>query len=268
MFDREIFRKRPLEKMVTPEDLDELLQVNSVRTWLFFAMICVVLAGMLLWGFLGSIAQDVHGTGIIRMHELPREVVTPASGQVDSVFCKTGDPIISGQRLLTINNLDEKGSFSIVAPFTGEITGISVKEGNYVATGAPLLEVIRQYNKKALQPEVTFFVNEQEVPKLKVGMVATLEVEEEGIPPELLQAIIVHIAAFPATKNAISKYFPEHGTILSKDHAGLYEIRADLKSDATALRRFDQPLIQTMNGSFCRVTVTVAKKSPIAYLMH
>ncbi|MBN1198525.1 MAG: HlyD family efflux transporter periplasmic adaptor subunit [Bacteroidales bacterium] len=268
MFDREIFRKRPLEKMVTPDDLDELLQVNSVRTWLFFAMICVVLAGMLVWGFLGSIAQDVHGTGIIRLHELPREVVTHTAGQVDSVFCKTGDRISPGQRLLTINKLDEKTSFSITAPFAGEITGINVKEGNYVATGSPLLELIRQYNGKTLQPEVIFFVTGQEVSRLKPGMVATLQVEEEGIPPELLQATIVYIAAFPASKNAITKYIPEHSTILSKDHTGLYEVRADFYSDAKAFSRLDQSLIQTMNGSFCRVVVTVAKKSPIAYLMH
>ena len=75
MIGRQIFRKTSLEKMMNQEDLDELLQVNSSRSWLVFAGISVVLAGMIAWGFLGSISQKVKGFGIIKTQDLPREVV-------------------------------------------------------------------------------------------------------------------------------------------------------------------------------------------------
>jgi HlyD family secretion protein len=69
MFGRQIFKKSTLQKMTSPEDLDELLQVNSTRTWLLFSAISMVIAGMLLWGFFGSITQNVKGFGIIKTLE-------------------------------------------------------------------------------------------------------------------------------------------------------------------------------------------------------
>jgi len=121
MFGREIFRKSTLEKMTAPEDLDELLQVNSARTWLLFSAVSMVIVGMLVWGFFGSITQKVKGFGIIKTYELPREVLSNRSGQVDSVFCKTGDLVIRNHRLMKIYLLEEKTMLKLFLPLTAKL---------------------------------------------------------------------------------------------------------------------------------------------------
>jgi len=167
MFGREIFRKSTLEKMTAPEDLDELLQVNSARTWLLFSAVSMVIVGMLVWGFFGSITQKVKGFGIIKTYELPREVLSNRSGQVDSVFCKTGDLVIRNHRLMKIYLLEEKNYAEIISPFNGKITSLNVKEGTYVKTGSPVLEMMRNQDSSSIIPEVIFFIQEQEIAKLK-----------------------------------------------------------------------------------------------------
>jgi len=268
MFGREIFRKSSLEKMTTPEELDELLQVNSVKTWLLFAAICVVLAGMLLWGFLGVITHEAGGFGIIRIHELPREVVSQGQGQVDSVFCRTGDQVAEGQKLLTIRRLQEQTITPVMAPFSGEVTGFNVREGSFVAPGMPLLEMARSHNDFDAVPEVIFFVKEQEIPKLREGMVVTMEVVKAGVPPEFLSGKINFIAGYPASRNAILKYFPDDEQSLELDKYEFHEVRASLDIEQDTLAVTDRLLLRSLNGLTCRVKVTVSRQSPASFLFH
>jgi multidrug resistance efflux pump len=268
MFGREIFRKSSLEKMTTPEELDELLQVNSVRTWLLFAAICVVIAGMLLWGFFGVITHEAGGFGIIRIHELPREVVSQGQGQVDSVFCKTGDKVAEGQKLLTIRRLQEQTITPVMAPFSGEVTGINVREGSFITTGAPLLEIVRSQGVKDVAPEVIFFMKEQEIPKLREGMVVTMEVVKAEVPPEFLSGKINFIAGYPASRNAILKYFPDDEQSLELDKYEFHEVRASLDIGQDTLAVTDRSLLRSLNGLTCRVKVTVSRQSPASFLFH
>lgn len=254
--------------MTTPEELDELLQVNSIRTWLLFAAICVALAGMLLWGFLGVITHDASGFGIIRVHELPREVVAQGYGQVDSVFCKTGDKVVEGQKLLTISRLEEKLHVAVTAPFTGELTGLNVREGSFVTTGLPLLELVRINESVAITPEVIFFVKEQEIPKLRTGMITGIEVLKAGVPPDFLKGKIIFIADYPASRNAILKYFPDDAQSLQLDQYEFHEVRASLDIDPGKMAASELEMIHSLNGLTCDVNITVSRQSPMGFLLH
>lgn len=254
--------------MTTPEELDELLQVNSVKTWLLFAAICVVLAGMLLWGFLGVITHQTDGFGIIRIRELPREVVSHCNGQVDSVFCLTGDEVLPGQKLLTIHKMEDMTRQVIAAPFQGRLTGLNVREGSVLTTGLPLLEMARDLDSLDDTPVVIFFVKEQEIAKLKTGMKVAMEVVKAGIPPDMLRGTINFIADYPASRSAILKYFPGDERSLGLDRYEFHEVRASIDTGPAALTAPDRSLIRSLNGLTCRVKVTVSRQSPASFLFH
>ena len=268
MFGREIFRKSTLEKMTAPEDLDELLQVNSAHTWLWFSAVSVVIAGMLIWGFFGSITQKVKGFGIIKTHELPREVVTSHSGQVDSVLCKTGDMVVRHQRLMKIYLLEEKTYAEISSPFSGEIIGLNVKEGTYVKTGFPVLEMMRNQDCSSIIPEVIFFIPEQEIAKLKTSMNVNLEIKKGDIPPEFLKGMITFIADYPASRSAIQKYFPDEGRSLQLNNNNYYEVRASLMIDTSEMSASEKESLYSLNGLSCCVLITFTKRSPVSFLLN
>lgn len=266
MFGREIFRKTSIEKMTNPDDLDELLQVNSVHTWLLFGAISVVLAGMLVWGFMGTITKEVNGFGIIKTQELPRAVVTGFSGQVDSVFCRTGDKVSRDQKLMKIQVLEDKIYREIVSPFDGEITGLKVKEGSYVQTGSPLLELVKSYDSKNVIPEVIFFVSEKEIEKIKPGMTANLQLSKGGVPADYLSGKISFIADYPATKAVIQKYYPDEDISSRLNRNVFYEVRASLGGKETGMLKPDKNVLRSLNGLSCNVVITVDRQSPIKFL--
>jgi hypothetical protein len=268
MIGQQIFRKTSLNKMMTPEDLDELLQVNSTSTWLLLAGIGVVLIGMLTWGFLGSISQHVQGFGIIQTQDLPREVVSACHGQVDSIFCKTGDNVSKGQKLLNIFQLQEKTYVTVNASFQGEITGLDVRGGSYVETGTPVLEIMRTDDQMLTTPEVIFFVEEQQVSKLKKGMATSLEVNKGGVPPEFLMAVITFISDYPTSNSTIQKYFPDDDISEKLGRKDFHEVRASLKAGVRGRPSISKMALHSLNGLSCSAVTTVARSSPIEYLLH
>jgi multidrug efflux pump subunit AcrA (membrane-fusion protein) len=268
MFGRDIFRKSTLEKMTAPEDLDELLQVNSARTWLLFSAVSFVIAGMLVWSFFGSITQKVVGFGIIKTHELPREVLVNQTGQIDSVFCKTGDIVILNDRLMKIYMLEEEKYADILSTFHGKITSLNVKEGTYVETGFPVLEIMKGQDNSAITPEVIFFVQEQDVAKLKTMMNASLEISKGGIPPEFLEGTITFIADYPASRSAIQKYFPDEGRAFKLSNNNYYEVRASLMINNSEMSASLKNTLYSLNGLTCRAVVTSASRRPVSYLLN
>ncbi len=253
--------------MTSPEDLDELLQVNSVNTWLLFTAIGVVLAGMLIWGFLGTISREVNGFGIIKIQELPREVVSGFPGQIDSVFCRSGDQVASHQKLMKIYLPEEKTYQEIVSPFAGEITGVEVKEGSYVQTGSTVLQIVKRFDNFTSAPEVIFFVAVGEIEKIKKGMTANLQIDNVAIPAEYLYAIITFIASYPTSNGAIQKYFPDEGISRLSKKNDLYEVRASMFVPDTGIAKYDKTVLQSLNGLSCRVAITVDRESPVKFLL-
>jgi hypothetical protein len=58
---RQIFRKVALDRLASPEQLDQLLQVTRPTGWLALAALCLLLSATVLWSIFGSIAIQVSG---------------------------------------------------------------------------------------------------------------------------------------------------------------------------------------------------------------
>lgn len=60
-----IFRQQALDKLQSPDDLNELMMVTSPRSWLLLAAISLLLLSAVTWGFFATIETSVSGSGII-----------------------------------------------------------------------------------------------------------------------------------------------------------------------------------------------------------
>ncbi len=60
-----IFRKEALERLSSPERLDQLMQIVTPRSWLPLAALGGLLACGLVWSFLGRIPVTTTGRGVI-----------------------------------------------------------------------------------------------------------------------------------------------------------------------------------------------------------
>ena len=52
---QQLFRKKSLDKVSSPEQLNEYIRVANPSVWVVLASIVILLAGMVVWGFIGHL---------------------------------------------------------------------------------------------------------------------------------------------------------------------------------------------------------------------
>jgi hypothetical protein len=60
-----IFRKVALDRLSSPEQIDQLLQLTPARDWLFLSAILALLIAAVIWGFAGTVTSQTIGHGVI-----------------------------------------------------------------------------------------------------------------------------------------------------------------------------------------------------------
>lgn len=61
----QVFRQQALDKLNSPDDLNELLTVTSPRSWLLLSAIGLLLAAALLWSLFATIETTVPASGVL-----------------------------------------------------------------------------------------------------------------------------------------------------------------------------------------------------------
>jgi HlyD family secretion protein len=92
-----IFRKVALDRLSSPEQLDELLRVSNTRSWLAFIALLALIAVSIVWACTGSIPVTTSGSGIIVRTGGVLNVVSPTSGVLLELKGRVGDEVEKGQ---------------------------------------------------------------------------------------------------------------------------------------------------------------------------
>jgi HlyD family secretion protein len=97
MNEQNIFRKVALDRLASPEQLDQLLPVTDRRGWLALLAFAALIATAIGWSLRGTIPQNVSGTGILVASGGVLEVVPAAGGRITEVTVHVGDLVTRGQ---------------------------------------------------------------------------------------------------------------------------------------------------------------------------
>jgi HlyD family secretion protein len=100
---RSIFRDKALERLSSPEQLDQLMRVVSPKGWLALLAFAGLIAVVLAWSVLGRLSSTVTGRGVL-VH--PRQVVdvqVPAAGRLVTLAVQAGDTVTEGSILGTVD---------------------------------------------------------------------------------------------------------------------------------------------------------------------
>jgi len=101
-----LFRKKSLERLSSPERLDQLLHVVDPKSWLPLAVLGALVLIAFVWAVFGEIPVYVEGRGILVR---PRKVVefeSPGGGRLSQVNVGVGDRVSRGQLLGVISRPD------------------------------------------------------------------------------------------------------------------------------------------------------------------
>lgn len=104
----ETFRKESLDKLATPEQLDQLMQVTTPRGWMALMAFGGLLLAVLMWGIFGKIPSRVSGQGILIKSGGVFEIESLSDGQIIDMMVDIGDRVTKGQAVVTIARPDLK----------------------------------------------------------------------------------------------------------------------------------------------------------------
>lgn len=97
-----IFRKVALERLSSPEQLDQLMQVTDPRGWIALGALGLLLVAALAWGVAGSIPTTAGGEGILLRQGGVVELEALGGGQVEEILVAVGGTVERGQTVARI----------------------------------------------------------------------------------------------------------------------------------------------------------------------
>ena len=64
--DNQLFRKKNLEKISSPEQLNDYIRVSNPGVWIVLAAVIVLLVGVCVWGIFGQLETTVGSAAVVK----------------------------------------------------------------------------------------------------------------------------------------------------------------------------------------------------------
>lgn len=266
---RKIFRSVALERLSSPEQLDQLMQVTTPRGWLALLALIGLIVTVAAWSVSDKIPTEVVGRGILLRGGQVMSVTAPADGRIIRLLAQPGMSVQPGQALARFQPL-AGSKLTIVSPYAGRIIDLDVDEQSIVGAGAR----IAQLEDSDRPLEAVVYMPPENGKNVQVGM--AVQVSPSNVRREeygFIRGRVRAVGALPVTRESmvlvlgnerLADDFLAGGTPI--------EIRIDLETDPTTpsgLRWSSSrgPASPVGSGSLCAVTVTLAEQPPIRLLL-
>lgn len=102
----EIFRKVALDRLSSPEQLDQVMQVTNSKGWLGLATLGALMLVAGVWSITGSISERVTGRGILLRSGGIFSVEANSDGSVTDLSVRVGDVVEEGQVVARLGQPD------------------------------------------------------------------------------------------------------------------------------------------------------------------
>jgi len=101
-----IFRKQALERMSSPERLDQLIQIVSPADWVLLGTFLALAAVLFGWSIWGQLPTNVSGQGMIVRPRKIVELQSQASGKLVSLAVRVGDEVKAGSVIGSVDQAE------------------------------------------------------------------------------------------------------------------------------------------------------------------
>ncbi len=98
----ELFRKKALEKLSSPEQLDQLLQITRPKGWVALLALGALLTWAVIWGIWGTVETTVSGQGILMKKGGVFSVTAQGSGVIQDIYFRQNDRVEVGQNIARV----------------------------------------------------------------------------------------------------------------------------------------------------------------------
>lgn len=270
---KHIFRQVALERLSSPEQLDQMMRVTNPMGWATLLALGLLLLAVIVWGIFGRVATSVVGEGILLVPGGVKDIVSPVSGQVVDVYFDAGDVIQADQVVARVAERGEVVNTKVVSAYAGRILEIKVDSGSLIERGTPILS-LEVMDGGLRDLEVVIYVPAAEGKRVRPGMdvqISPSTVEREVYGFMLGQ--VISVGEFPATRQGMLRVLGSEELVQALSGAGApIEIRAHLMLDPQtpsgyAWSSSQGPPLQIDSGTFCTAWIKIRQQRPLSFVL-
>ncbi|HET7460164.1 MAG TPA: NHLP bacteriocin system secretion protein [Longimicrobium sp.] len=174
-----IFRKVSLDRLSSPEQLDELMHTTSPRGWIALAALWLLLGVGIAWGFVGELPESVVGSGILTRAGGVLEVVNQAPGRVTDLNVRVGDVVRAGQEVAVVEQPTLRAQLDEARQQLAALQNEQAQGLGYRAADAELQRARMGQQRASLQG--TIDASREVVASLEERMHAQEQLVEQGL---------------------------------------------------------------------------------------
>jgi len=267
-----IFRKVALERLSSPDQLDQLMRVTNPRGWLALTALAALLVTAIVWGFLGSVSTKVSGMGILVTSGGLRGVLAIQSGEVTDIHTRVGDVIEQGQVVASLLRGDPTSRNRITylsSPHEGRVVEVMLDQGDFVQQGTRVmnLEPIDATVEAVIY--VPFTDGKRIRPTMEVEIaLSTAKPEEFGY----LLGRVKSVSTFPVTEQGMVRVLGAPGLARQFSQSGQpYEVTLELLMDPASPSGYAWssrgPDIRVETGTACTARIVVERQRPVSLVI-
>ncbi|GAA4043456.1 hypothetical protein GCM10022409_31830 [Hymenobacter glaciei] len=146
-------RKSALEKLSTPEKLDQLIQVTSPKAWIALLVVFVALGTGIGWAVFGRVSTKLNVTGVVLGGEV-HEVVATSQGQLTKLHVSISEKVEKGAIIATVQQPELLQKIEDAKAILAEQKLEMNKLVSYGSKGTMLEGELMSQNRVSIQGEV------------------------------------------------------------------------------------------------------------------
>ncbi len=179
---QKIFRNTALERLSTPERLDELIKVTHPRSWILLLAFALIIGTAIFWSIEGTIKTRVSGQGML-LGSGVFDVVPVSTGQITKLHIKTGDLIKEGDEVAEIAKPELQQQITEAQADLAELRVQYKQLSSFGSRDIELQSDLIEQQKTTLALEIATAQNNQQLLQKQVEIEAQLV--EEGLSTRL-----------------------------------------------------------------------------------
>ena len=263
------FRSQAVEKIESPEQLDQRIKPAKPGTWIALVALLVAVAIALIWSLVSTVPVTVGGTGFFLPQQGWNSVQAAAAGIVSELQVNVNDPVVSGEPLALITT--SGGTVVTVrSPVTGYVVEVAVSQQEYVSPGTQMA-VIRPHNDTLV---VHAYIPTGLAHEIPVGSEA--QVSPSTVAPSAygyLKGRVKSVAPFPATQQRLLEVLQNESLVKQVSSTGpVTEVLVALQPAHTASGYAwsigtGPPYAALTGGLPAEVTIVVGTRHPMSYVI-
>jgi hypothetical protein len=131
------FRHRALQRMSSPEQLDQLVKLTLPRRWIGLVALLLLVAGAIVWSAVSSVPTTLAGPGFLLSEGGLREVQASSTGTITNLSVATGQHVVAGQVIGQV--VDQTGAAApLRVPETGTVSEVDTVDSAFVTASERL----------------------------------------------------------------------------------------------------------------------------------